>query len=312
MFVKKNKIPLLILLFLIILILFSFYKYYKSYFAYSSNYYKIKTECTDSLSNGECGKYFKNDEELQYYLTSADPGAKYERLDAITLTCQIIEESVFNILQLVAPLLIFIAVIGKIHPTIKSGMFKNQLTRMTYKDYIKQNLSSVFIIATIIPIALILVFLISMIVMKGDLTVSESIKYIGVYKEWKYNNFLIYGLSICIFQYLLSVFYGLIAMIIAYHNKNSLVAIILSYISYLAINFFLYLVIYCLVLNRILGFKNLTEYFNISGYLFFYEKVNLWMVFAIILIILACTSTVWYRFFKNKERVIMSNEKINV
>ena len=68
---------------------------------------------------------------------------------------------------------------------------------------------------------------------KFNFNVSESTKIIAVYSKYKYNNFLLYGIVICVLQYLMSIFYGSIALFSSTKNKNPIISVIVSYVIFL-------------------------------------------------------------------------------
>lgn len=308
---KRKKIPLLCFLIILGITCFSFYQYYRTYLA-GTTYYKTKNTCTkeETKDSPICAR-FQDQKHLEAFLEANDPAKRYDRLDTITLTCEIVENNAYNILQILSPLIVIVAVVGKIHPEIKSGSFKNYLMRMNYKDYLKKNIKEVFKIAGMIPLSLLLIFLTSAIIMKFDFSLHESVKGLAVYGEWKYQHFFLYGTFICLFQYLLGVIYGVIALFSCYKNKNSLVAVISAYIGYLIVYFGLYIIVYSLFINKILGLKGLTEYFNISGYWFFNQDMNYLLILLILVIVLSILFAALYHFLKKKERIMMENEKQN-
>lgn len=131
-FFRKNKTIIYIFLLILFIILYSYHQYFSDYYSYSNSYYEIKENCYNDNTNNKKCSYFSNKEALNNYIKNNDPVEKFNKLDAITLTCEIIENNLYSILQLVSPILIIIAVIGTLHSEISSGMFKNYLTRMPY------------------------------------------------------------------------------------------------------------------------------------------------------------------------------------
>ena len=138
-----------------------------------------------------------------------DPQLKYQRLDAITLTCSIVEQTLFSILQYGSPLFIILAVVGVLHKNFSTGMIQNDLLRIRYNEYIKAILK----IALLIPTSLIFIFIISCLLTKFHFQISPSTKALAVYSSFKYNHFLLYGIVICLLQFLLSFTYGCIGFI---------------------------------------------------------------------------------------------------
>lgn len=309
-FFRKNRVIFYIFLVILFIILYSYHQYFSDYYSYSDSYSEIKENCYNNTNNKKCS-YFSNKEELNNYIKNNNPVEKFNKLDTITLTCEIIENNLYSVLQLVSPILIIIAVIGTLHSETSSGMFKNYLTRMPYKNYLKKNIITVSKIATLIPISLILIFLISCFITKFNFTIDDSVKKIAVYNSWKYNNFILYGIIICFVQYIMSFVYGLIGLICSFKNKSSIISIILAYIIFLIEELLIYIVIYSIIINNILGIKGLTEYFNIAGFWFFNQKTNFILLIIISLVILFVNFIIIYIKLSNKEKVVIDNEKQN-
>lgn len=307
---KLNKFFVLAIILMIILMGYSFYSFYNEYFSYVPQYYKIKENCYEGKNkNYEYCKYHYDDKQLELYIKNWDPKLRYKDFNAITLTCTIVEHTMFSCLQFLSPLLIAIAVLGTIHSEFNSGMFENYLLRMNYKKYLKKTYRIAIKAALITPISLILIFLLSSIFSGFNFDVSQVDTGISVYSKFKYSNFFLYGSIICLTQFFISLLYANIALYCCKKHKNTLVAIIMSYIIFLAVDLFIYLVIYVFIINIIMGFKNLTDYFNITGYWFF-NNSNDGIAFLIIAFILQLVSfIVLFRSYRKKGKVIEAYEK---
>ncbi|MCM1370968.1 MAG: hypothetical protein NC181_03660 [Clostridium sp.] len=312
MWFKKNKF--IILSFSIILIFtgICFYQFYDENFSYSKDYYIIKENCYEekNLDHEYC-KIYNNKENLESYININDPVKCYKELDAITLTCSIIETTSFIILQLFSPLLILIAVIGTFHSDFSSGMFKNRLMRINYKKYLGNIFKKVLKISLITPIIIILIFIISSIVTKFNFNIADSVKTFAVYEPWKYSNFFIYGLIVCLVQYLLNIMFCNIGLYCCIKNKNSFVATMMGYIIFILVEIFVYVIVYCYIINKLLGFKELTDYFNISGYWFFDTGPSCIYTVFIAFILALISFIIVYIIYRDKEKVIISYEKQN-
>ena len=230
-------------------------------------------------------------------------------MDAITLTCEIVENELFSILQLLAPLLIIASVVGAVNGMFNTGMFKYYLTRVNYRTFLKTTFKNVFKIALIIPCSLIIIFIISCLITKFNFNVNESTKIMAVYSKYKYNNFLLYGIIICVLQYLMSIVYGMIALFSSTKNKNPVISVIVSYVIFLLEYLFVYIGVYAIILNKILGFKDLTDYFNITGYWFFDGNINYLLLILIASLIVVFNFIFIYYKLINKEKVVMEYEK---
>lgn len=309
MFFKKNKYFIITYILVILIILFSFYQYYDEYFSYSKTYYEIKENCYEKhdLTAEKC-QLFKDEEQLESYIEINDPQKAYKELDTIKLTSSIVRHTSFSVLQFLSPLLIIFVVIGSIHNEFSTGFYKNVLQRTKYKDYIKEKYKVVIKAALIFPIALLIVFLLSCFITKFNFNVAEETKNIAIYNEWKYNNFLVYGFSIIIIQFFISLLYGNIALFGIKRNKNMIVSIILSYVMFFVVHMFIYLVIYAIIINSILGFKNLTDYFNITGYWHFDNGPHFLYVIPLSIIFFIISKIILFLNYRKKEEVIIQNE----
>lgn len=299
-------------IFLFIFTLLSFYDYYSLEFSYTNDYYKIIDKCGESGSepNNKLCYWYKKDESVKRYKIENDPTAKYKQLDAITLTCYIVEQTTFRNLQLLSPLFIAIIVISNIHKEISSGMVKNYLTRINYKKYLWKNLKLLGIVSLIFPLLLCFTFSISCIVTKFNFNYPSTITNNAVYTSFKYNHFFLYGMLICLFQYFLSFAFGALALAFGKNNKNILVSIITSFIYIILIVIFINVVIYALVINKIFGIKNLSEYFMVTSYWFLDKGSNIFLMAIITFLFLIFSLLVYYLSYKNKERFIIENEKV--
>lgn len=270
MYFKKNKYFIITYIIVILIILFSFYQYYDEHFSHSKNYYDIKENCymKKDVKAKEC-QTFKDEEQLNVYIEVNDPQKLYQELDTIKLTSSIVRYTIFNVFQYLSPLLIIFVVVASLHDEFSTEVKKNNLLKEKYKDYIKEKYKVVIKAALIFPIALLIVFLLSCFITKFNFNVAEETKNIAIYNEWKYNNFLVYGFSIVIIQFFISLLYGNIALLGIKRNRNMFVSIIISYLMFVVVYMFIYLVIYAIIINKIFGFKNLTDYFNITGYWYF-------------------------------------------
>lgn len=308
MMFKKNRFHILYIIIIFLIIGLSFYEYYDHNFSYIDDYYKIKENCYEKrdLSYSYCDQL--EGENLELYLEIFDPEVLSKRNDTITITSSIVEHSNYSVLQFLSPLLIMMAVIGTVHSELSTGMFKNYLMRMEYKDYLKKTYKVAFKTSLIIPLSLILIFIISSFVSGFNFNVVEETKGLAVYDSWKYNNFFIYASVILLIQFTISMFYANIALYCCKKNKNMLLAIITAYIFFFVANIFIY-VFYGVVINKIFGFKELSDFFNIAGYWFFEDSSRSYIALIIAAILQLASTLILYKSFKNKEGVITEHEK---
>lgn len=318
--IKIYKYVIFSFVVLIFLIVISFYQYFDENFSYAKDYYIIKENCYEGLNPQheyceEWRTFYKTEEEFNLYLESyierSNPKEKLKKVDTITLTCEIVEHTYFNLLQYFSPLLIIMALIGTIHSDLSSGMLKNYLLRMEYKDYLKKIKKIILKISLLTPVALIIVFFISMLITRFNFNFSliDDLESFSVYEKWKYSNFILYGLGICLIQFFINILYCNISLYCCKNNKNKLVAIFMSYVTFFLVNLFIYLVIYVLIIGKILGFNNLTDFFAITGYWFFDVGKSCLFVIFIAFILQAISSVFISKYYRNKEEVVKASEK---
>ena len=308
--IKHNKYFLLGSILILILIGISFFQFYQENFSYVSEYNKIKEYCyEEKMPEHEYCKVFKNKESLKSYIKNSDPHKLYKKYDAITLTSEIVRHTIFSTLQYFFSFLIALIVLGTIHNHFSSGMFENYLLRMKYKDYLKKNYKIAIKSALIMPVSLIIIFIISSIMSGFNFDLSNVDTSLSVYNEWKYNHFFLYGFIICLIQFFISLLYANIALYCCKQNKNKIVAIIMSFIIFIVIDIFVYIGIYIIFLNKFLGLKELSDYFNIAGYWFFDEGSNLIIPLAISFLLQLISFIFVINSFKSKEKVVLAYEK---
>lgn len=303
-YIKNNKLSILVYLFLLILILASFFKYFKDYYSYAPYYYDLEEKCKNG-NNDSCIEF---EEKYKFVL---NPKEKFQQVDTITLTSEIIETGYFSILQWISPLVVIILVVDSFHKYLSSGIFKYYLNRMSYKKYLKRIMFMSLKSSFVLPLSLILVFLISAVLTGFNFNITEFATMSPFYYDFKYNHFIVYEIIICILIFLMSLLYGNLAVICSKRNKSSLITIVISYIAFLMVDIFVYVVFYALILNQVFGFKNMTDYFNITGYWFFDQNMNYVALILIASLITLASYIVVYFSYRSKEKLIYENEKQN-
>lgn len=307
---KRYKYVFFTIFLFLIIIGKAYYQYYKDYFSYAPIYYEIKEKCGENGTdpNYEHCQYYPGD-NLERYLQESDPVKKYERLDAISLSMSIIQSPDFGVVQVLSPLFLAIAVIGTLHAEWKSGIFRQQLLQMDYKKYRRKMLLFPFKIAWIPPCTILLILFLSCMITKFNFQVDPSTLDMFFYDAWNYHHFPLYTMMICSLQYLISLFFSYLALYCVQKNKNLLVAIISGYLLCLFATLFVYLVVYVIFLNKILGWKDLTEYFTITGYWYFDSSIHYFLLFAIAIVLVLCSFGINYYFYQKKERIILNYER---
>lgn len=312
---KKYRYFIYGLMIVIGIVFYSCFEFYQSNFSYVETYNKIKKNCYEkkNIDDAVCTSFYGldglNEEAVEQYIINNNPKLKHQNLDVITMTCEIVENTIFRHLQIFSPLIILFVVIGSLQKEFSSGNFKNYFLRQDYKKYMKKSYRFVLLSATLMPVALILIFLISGIFTGFNFDTHLVDPSLSVYDDWKYNHFILYGFTICVIQYLISLLYANLGVICIRKNKNQLVSIMMGFLLYMVVNLVIYLVLYVLIINRLLGFKELTEYFNIMGYWFFDQEVKLAYVVLLSFLFQFISFIYLWCLYRKKENLVLAYEK---
>ncbi|MDD3341769.1 MAG: hypothetical protein PHN72_06255 [Bacilli bacterium] len=313
--IKKNIYLITGIIIMFGIVTYSCYSFYSEKFSYVKTYNAIKKNCYEekNMDDAVCSSFKYqgriDHEVLEEYILNNNPQRVRNDLDVATVTSEIVEFSFFSKLQMFSPLIIIFIVIGSLHSSFVSGEFKNYLLREEYKIYLKNQYMIAPKVALIMPGALALIFLFACFFTNFNFNANSAVNNVATYESWKYNNFILYGVIICFIQFFISLLYVHIAMICIRKNKNKLVAIVMGYIIFIVIDIFIYLVIYVLIINKILGFKELTDYFNITGYWFFNTGPRFIWVLLLSFIFQLLSFIYLYIVYNKKEKLVVNYEK---
>lgn len=294
-----NKKWIIGLILVTLVVVFSFYKYFNDYYSYTDEYYQTIEKCEVEKLDDEICKGIKNIDT---------PKERFEKEDAMTLYYEVNYLYFSDIMIVLFPLIIIILVILETHSEIKSGFIRNYLLRDSLSNYKKRMNIIVLKVATLIPISILLIFFLSCLITGFDFNVDDSIKVTALYDSWSYDHFFLYLGSHSLILYIMGIFYGNIGLLYLNKNKNTFLVILFSYVTFFVIVIFVY-VFYAIVLNN-LGFSNLMNYFNIFDFWKIYpDETSNVGILAMACIIATLTFAVKEIIFKNKEKVIVENEK---
>lgn len=235
---------------------------------------------------------------------------KPEYPDTMTVFYQIMfHESLYN-LQVFAPIFIFIPCIWSFHKKMKSGYYKNELTRMSYKKFIQNSFKEVFKNTWILLGFVIVLFMISYI-LSGNFDYEATKLAYGEYLstfDWNYIEIWpIFMVVYLIVIWLHSVFYVNLALIFSKKNSNLFIVIILSYLSFMGIEFILTLI--GAFFARILDIHYVTEKLNLFNIWGYKQSFPLPFVILYALALVCITGIIVYFLYRNKEEVILVNEE---
>ena len=146
-FLKRNYLLIIAYLIPIIVIAISFKTYYSEYYS-PKQYQEYEKQCELTKNEEICS----NKELLK------QENDKFIKTDAKTHYFEVTYHYIINYITILAPLIVILQTISKLHCEFSSGFIKNTLTRMSYKDYLKKiyltSLKSALILPAIIIVTL--------------------------------------------------------------------------------------------------------------------------------------------------------------
>lgn len=228
----------------------------------------------------------------------------------ILLYYQILENDILYFFIPLAPLFVMIPTIYNFNKELSSGNIRNSLSRIPYKTYIKKYYHSAFKMAFIFTYTCILLFICAGIMIggfyvKGDLALYGSFSSPDL--EWSNNPYL-YIILYLMINYMHGVFCANIGLFYCKKNKNFLVCLILSYLTYIGLEIFSEIFIGSLLLTKIFGIHNISFNFNFFSAWQLYN-VNELLVFGIAVFLLITSSFLVRWQYRNKEGVLIEVEK---
>lgn len=313
--IKKNKYFILALLLMIVIVFLSFVDNYRPFLF--NDYEQTKENCIfeKDLSDPVC-QFYQTEEAKEQFLSYTPMDGLRDHIQSdgmITTIYSTIEDTrSFSFLQYLSPMIIAIVVISLIHSFLHSGMFQNVLLREDYKKTLKKQYKSCMKVACLVPFAYLVIIIVSAFLTHGDIHYSKEVLSRAVFTKWKFDYWYIYLIMIALIQFIISLFYVNIAIYCCKKNQHKLTAFLMSYIIFIAVDLVIYVVVYALIYNHILGFKEIGEYFLISGY-FFFNASNI----TPILVALFVSTFLWWASFLvlkkeygNAEKVVLDYESI--
>lgn len=245
-------------------------------------------------------------------LNELHPGLNYDttKIDVYNAFVDIITNSKLNMLQLILPIIVIIPSLYNFFLLLKSGFFKDILLRKSYNKFMFKEILKSYISSFIIPI--ILIFLFSLV----------SIHFKNFDINYTYNNILgsammisekyleIPGLFIMCYIFnlwLISIFFINVGLIFINKNKNFILMVLFSFLSIMTfqIIFEVFLGMFLSNLFNNYLFLNLFSIYN----LWVYSNTDLLGVTIYVISLVIISSIMVYLTFKNKEKVVIENEK---
>ncbi len=289
---KKYFVSILVMLGLVL-----FFCYYLiGEFRYSQEVIKIYEEMLPTCEEKN------NCEDIQKYIENA----KIESLDAITLFIADTKTATAKFLFL--PIIIFSLATFSVYRLVKSGFYKNELTRTSYQKE-KRNIYFDAIKKTIfiVPCAFLLFFFICIIATQGnfDYLNTRNLQLIEYYYQ-HFGQFLLLYFSIIVFHMLLCVN---IAFICLKKSSNFLIGTFKSFVFYMALQIILEFFVGGIFIRKILGIENIASNFSLIASWQVDEFTNLGLVLSIMVVLYLLTTLFLHYYYRDKEKFIICNEE---
>ncbi|MEG1647378.1 MAG: hypothetical protein RR325_01265 [Bacilli bacterium] len=234
----------------------------------------------------------------------------FTKKDTYNVFMDLMMNSHLNMIQLILPILVIIPAIINLYNLLKSGIFKDLTIRSNYKKVIYKEIFKSYIPIIIIPIFLIFMFLLSYL-FSGNFNIQYTHdKILGVtmnfpseYMKYPIQFILIYILNLG----LICVFFINVALLFINKNKNFLLTVLFSFLTIMAFQIisevFLGSLLATFFNNNL--FRNLFSIYN----LWVYDGTNLFGVTLYVILLMVISAVCVYFNFRNKERVVIDNEK---
>lgn len=312
LFLKRNKVTFVVFLILLAWICSFMIPRWKNKIEAKNHFLEIQEKCKLNPNTMQ---------NCQYYIEK-----DYQEPSVFVEFSQAMQGDGFYHLQILAPLIIIIVAVSKIHSKLKTGYLKNELQRMSYKTWWQKNLKEVLSVIWILPVFVIIVFLICYFetgnlraptlstcheeVMNGTIEKVCS----GEGLTFLYGERWIPILPTFSFIFLLniilnSIFYVNLSLLAIRKNKNVVVSIIVGYLTYIVCNLFLEVLVGGLLFSKTLGIRGISAFIGLSEYWVYENKFNIWLLPLYYLCLIAISYLVVKWAYRKKEDIIIENEK---
>ncbi len=233
--------------------------------------------------------------------------------DAFFITFDILSHYTISYLQVFAPLLIILAALYTFQKKLKSGFFKNIMTRMEYKKFMIKSVLKSYSASLFIPITIIVIFILSYI-LSGSLDFNHTVATTdpSAIPDALLNNYR--KMPQFIITFLLTfILHGMfwinIGYIVAKKSKNIVITVVGSFIVYIVIFAISDIVIGAYLLEKILHIKGGLYLVNFGNIWLYIDIYNLWIPIIYGLILFIISLIILIKIYKNKEEVIVASEK---
>lgn len=259
----------------------------------------------------QCNNEYKNIEKYNEWCNQIIESGKPMKPDTITVFFDLLGNYSLRYLQIVAPLFIIAMAIWNFHKDLKSENYKNIITRMDYKKYIKKNLVNSLKCSLFLPIFLIYVFILAYI-LSGHFDIKATMAaypgYLLINSKYLdyFSTFIFVYICNLIFH---SIFWINIGYILTKKGKNIIVTLVSSFLCYIAIFIISELFIGGFLLSKLFGIKNAMEYLNLANIWVYSDVENIFILLFYGIFLAIISFSVLLLTYKNKEEVVIENEK---
>jgi len=258
-----------------------------------------------------CENKYNNEAQYKEYCRDLIDSGPPIKADTLTIFFDLIGRYSLNYLQLIAPIFVVAVAIWNFHKELKSGFFKNILTRIEYKRYIMKRVIYSYRFSFILPMFLLYIFLLAYI-LSGHFNIEETMRTYPdtLFIDEKFLPILSTFLFVYIFNLVLhSIFWINIGYILTKKSRNIIVTLTALILVYIAIFIIAEVLIGGLIFSHIFHIRSIANYLNLAN-IWVYEGVDTLFLMLLYGFILALSSFfIVAKLYKNKEGVIVENEK---
>lgn len=290
LFIKKNKMLIISVIIIILWVIIACIIYKNDYEKMKETTIRNIEYCKNNYSNKICNKI-----------------SVAEIPDTLSIFFQLIFNSSLRVfVYFIYPIFIIFSVVFSIYNELKSGYYKNILTRMSYKNYISKLYITSLKSLIILPLFLLILFLGAYILSGGKIIIpTTDTSFIA--QEYL-NNIIQFGLVYFLNVFLIGWFIINLSYVFVVKSSHIVSAIIGTYLLFWIIWIIAEAVVGFIVENT-LHIKYLTNSLALSAFWSYDAVISLpfMVMYAIILVIISTLMV--YLVSRNKERNILNAEK---
>lgn len=296
-----NKVIIFVFILLLVIVGLSFAQYMIPRYSKSQDllFEKIEQNCKKNQTSNICTSVGINNLETYNRFMKYDSRVTRKKLDQITLSSEIINNSLFSFLGMLLPMIISLIVILTIAIEIKSGFYQFIFFRENYRKFILTIIKKIIHISFLVPFILVILYIISGLLTNFNSIISEYNKSISVYDTFKENYYIVSIILNILLTFLISILYGIISFLCSLKEKSIVVSIVKSYLVCVIIAFFDYYFLN-IIANKILDLKINVLTFNILSYSQFNGEMNI--VGILVNIIILYFIIIFYFIIKYKRK----------